>query len=345
MALRIGIVGAGRTGSRRARQLERYPDVQLVGIADPNRSARDKFSRTFGARLAVSDHRRLASDKGVDVLYVCSPPASHGPIAVDCLQAGKHVICEEPMAVTMAQADEMMSAAETAGRRLFIALAHRYDPAYQEVARLVDAGEVGYPFLTLASHLRNDLDRLNDWHDWLGTWETGGGGVLMRYGSAIIDLLQYFLGEVGAVSAVCTRFATQPLNKAEDSCLLGLEFVDDAAAEVAITGAARYSAWPGDYSGAAMRLEVYGLEGSIQATSSPPRLITVMKDSTHKIISESEIDTGLPNDMDRDFLDCMLQEDGEPLVGPEDARSALKVILAGYKSSQMKRRVETLEHL
>jgi len=344
MALQAGIVGAGRAGSRCASRLEAHPDVNIVAVADPNRPARDAFARKFGVRLAVSDHHRLAADERVEVVYICSPPVTHSTIAVDSLRSGKHVICEQPMAVTLKEAEDMMTAAEAANRRLFAALPQRYDPVNQEAARIMEAGEIGYPFLILASFLRNEFDRLNDRHDWKGTWDIGGGGILMQCGSEAIDLLQYFLGEVGAVGAVCTRFAIEPPAKAEDSCLLGLEFVGDAAAEISLTGAARYSTWPEEYRGFATRVEIYGLDGSIRITSSQPRLTVVTKRAKRKVIAESEIQTDLPTDMVRDFLDCIL-EDKEPLVAPEDARDALRVILAAYKASQMKRRVETLEEL
>ncbi|HUV04626.1 MAG TPA: Gfo/Idh/MocA family oxidoreductase [Armatimonadota bacterium] len=344
MALQVGIVGAGRAGCRRASRLEAYPDVTIAAVADPNRPARDAFARRFGVKLAVSDHRRLAADKRIDVAYICSPPVTHSTIAVDSLRSGKHVICEQPMAVTMKQAEEMTTAAENTNRRLFVALPQRYDPANQEAARIIDAGEIGYPFLVLASFLRNEFDRLNDWHDWMGTWEVGGGGILMQSGSEAVDLLQNFVGEVGAVGAVCTRFAIQPLAKAEDSCMLGIEFVEDAAAELTLTGAARYSTWPDEYTGSAMRVEVYGLDGSVQITSSQPRLTVITKRTRRRVTADSEIKTDLPTDMDRDFLDCIL-EDKEPLVSLDDAMHALRVILAAYKASQMKRRVETLEEL
>ena len=343
MALQIGIVGAGRSGVRSAHALEAYPDMQIVAVAEPNRPSRDAFAREFGARLAVSDHRRLAVDEMVDIVYICSPPSTHSAVAVDCLQCGKHVICCQPMAVSMTQADEMIQAAESSSAQLFVALPQRYDPLSQEAARRMEHEEIGYPFLGLVSYLENDFDRLNDWHHWHGTWGIGGGGVLIRHGSGIADLLQYFFGEVDAVSAVCTRFAIEPLNKAEDSCVVGLEFLEDATAEIAITGAARYSAWPEKYSGTAMRLEIYGLEGSLRITDFEPSLILANKKG-HQVIPRSEIKTDLPTDMHRDFLDCIL-EGKEPLVTPAHAKGALKVILAAYKSSQMKRRVETIEHL
>ena len=344
MALRIGIVGAGKTGRDVALKLSGYPDVEISGIADPTRPARDSFAHAFDIRLEVSDHRRLASDEETDIIYVCSPPTTHSAVTIDSLYAGKHVICTQPMAVTMDQADEMMRAAEESGRRLFVALPQRYDPVNQLAAVTIENDEIGYPFLVLAAYAENEYDRLNDWHDWRGTWESGGGGVLMEHGSELIDLFRYLLGETEAVNAICTRFAIEPLNKAEDSCVLGLEFTDEITGELAITGAARYSAWPEKYTGRNMRLEMFGLEGSLHVAYSEPRITIVSRKEGRRDLTPADIRTDLPTDMHRDFLDSILH-DGTPLVTAEDAREALRVVLAAYKASQMKRRVELIEYL
>jgi len=344
MALRVGIVGAGAAGTLRARELEAYPDVRITAVADPNRPARDAFVRTFGIPLAVSDHERLVVHEEVDIVVIAAPTVTHGVVALDALAAGKHVICEQPIAITAAQGAAMIDKAENSTGRLFVALPQRYDPVNQEVLRMLENEQIGYPFLLLGSYLKNQFDRLNDWHDWKGTWEVAGGGILMEYGSEIIDLFHYLIGDIGAVSTVCARFATDPLHKAEDSCLVGIEFIDDISADLAITGAAKFSAWPEEYPGTAMRLEMYGLEGSIRILSSTPRLTVVTKSGGRKKIPESEIKTDLPTDMMRDFLDCIL-EDKDPLVNAKDALSALRVVLASYKSSQMKRRVEMLEEV
>lgn len=344
MTLRAGIVGAGKQGFHYAHRLSMLDNVQIAGIADPNRPVRDSFAKSFGVRLAVSDHRRLTSDPQIDLICITSPPATHSAIIIDALEGNKHVICEPPVAINIDQAEEIIQAVKKSDRRFFVALSQRYDPINQEIARLIEEDEIGYPFLTLASSIENDYDRLNDWHDWKGTWEMGGGGVLMQQGSDILDLLIHLLGPVDAVSAVCTRFAITPLNKAEDSCLLGLEFLEEATAELALTGAAKYIAYPNNHTGNLFRLEVYGLEGSIRISNVEPRLIISTKKSPQRIVDETAIKTNLPTDMFHDFIDCILN-DKDPLVTPEDAVNALRVILAAYKASQMKRRVETLEQL
>jgi myo-inositol 2-dehydrogenase/D-chiro-inositol 1-dehydrogenase len=344
MSLRVGIVGAGHTGVQQAKRLKRYPDVEIIGIADPNRPARDAFAKEFGTRLAVSDHRRLAMEADIDVIYVCSPPNTHSTVTIDSLKSGKHVICHQPMATSLEQADEMLAVAEAQGNRLFVAMPQRYDPAFQEVARILESGEIGYPFLVSMVCIYNEFERLNDWHDWVGTWEIGGGGILMLFGSGAIDLLQALFGEIGAVSAVCTRFAIEPLTKAEDSCLLTLEFVEDLSAQIAISGAVRYSPWPENYQKEASRLEIYGVDGSIQASSSEPRIVVSSRRTKRRVVASSDLRSALPTDMDRDFLDSILHG-REPLATATDARNALRVILASYKASQMKRRVEVMEQL
>ncbi|GEM_PF-2152756 len=344
MALQVGIVGAGRAATRRARQLEAYSDVRITAVADPNRPARDAFASTFGPELSVSDYNRLVLDESVDLVLIASPPPTHSAIALAAFEVGKHVICEAPISTTVSDAREMIKASQESSGRFFVSLPQRYDPVSQEALRLIDNDELGYVYLATGSLIRNDYDRLNDWHDWKGTWDKGGGGILMECGSEMIDLYHYLIGEIAAVSAICTRFAIEPLHKAEDSCLLGLEFLDDISAELALTGAARFSAWPPDYSGSAMHMEVYGLEGALRITSPPSRLSVSLKGGRTYELSAEDIKTDQPTDMLRDFLDCIF-EDRDPLVHAGHALTALTVLLAAYKSSQMKRRVELLEEV
>jgi UDP-N-acetyl-2-amino-2-deoxyglucuronate dehydrogenase len=344
MTLHVGIVGAGRAGHRLAQCIGSYEGVELVAIAEPNRPLRDTFARTFHTRLAVSDHRRLLSDPTIDIVHICSPPATHSAIAVDSLEVGKHVICEPPIAINIAQADEMLAAAQRTTANLFVALSQKYDPISQEAARIIDSGEIDYPFFCIANYLEDDYDRLNDWHDWEGTWDMAGGGILMHRGSEIMDLLLYLLGPVEGVGALCTRFAIEPLNKAEDSCVIDLEFVEDVSAQASFTGAARFSTWPDEYRGTAMRLEILGLGGSISITNSSPPLVVASQAKDRREIGRADITTDLPTDMYRNFFDSILY-DVEPLTTPEQAKNALRIVLAAYKSSQMKRRVETLEIL
>lgn len=344
MALRIGIVGAGRSGYHQAQILRAHSDVAICAVAETNRPSRDSFADAFGIALSVNDHHRLATDAGIDAIFICTPPSSHSAIAVNALQHGKHVICQPPLCVNIEQADEILTAVEESGKQLFVALPQRYDPFNRMALSLIDAEEIGYPFLILGSHIENEFDRLNDWHDWKGTWDPGGGGVLMERGSEIIDLLTYLFGKIESVSADCTRFAVDALNKAEDTCLMDLDFEEEISVQLALTGAARYNPWPEAHKGIYTRLEIYGTHGAMRLCDSEPRLVLAKEGSSPTPVSPTDCHVPTTSNMIQNFIDCIL-EDKEPLVTVHDAIDALKVVLAGYKSSQMKRRVDVMEHL
>jgi predicted dehydrogenase len=344
MALQVGIVGAGRSGTRRARELAAYPDVRITAVADPDRLARDAFASAFGCSLSVSDCNRLVLDESVDIVLIASPPPTHSAIALAAFEVGKHVICEAPIATTVGRALEMIKASDDSAGRLFVSLPQRYDPVNKMALQLIENDELGYVYLVTGSLIKDDYERLNDWHDWKGTWDKAGGGIMMECGSEIVDLYRYLIGEIAAVNAICTRFAIEPLHKAEDSSLLGIEFMDDISGDLAITGAARFSAWPPDYAGCGFSVDIYGLEGALRITSPPSKLSVSLSGGRKWEVSADEVETDQPTDMLRDFLDCIL-EDRDPLVTPEHALTALTVLLAGYKSSQMKRRVELLEEV
>ena len=315
MALNVGIVGAGRSGTRRARELQAYPDVRITAVADPDRPARDAFASAFGCSLSVSDYNRLVLDDSVDVVLIASPPTTHGEIALAAFQVGKHVICEAPIATTVRQGLEMIKAADDSTGRLFVSLPQRYDPINKMALQLIEDDELGYVYLVTGSLIKDDYDRMNDWHDWKGTWDKAGGGIMMECGSEIVDLYRYLIGEIAAVNAICTRFAIEPLHKAEDSALLGIEFMDDISGDLALTGAARYSAWPPDYAGCACCVEIYGLDGALRITSPPSKLAVSLSGGRKWEVSADEVETDQPTDMLRDFLDCILG-DKDPLVTP-----------------------------
>ncbi|HEY3298369.1 MAG TPA: Gfo/Idh/MocA family oxidoreductase, partial [Armatimonadota bacterium] len=319
MALRIGMVGAGRSALEQARIISQFPDVEITAVAEPQRTPRDSFARLFEARLAVSDHRRLASDASVDIVSICSPPATHSAIAIDALNEKKHVICRPPIAVTVQQADEMIAAAKENDRKLLIAMPHKYNPVNQEAARIIEADEIGYPFMAQAFFVENNYTRLNDWHDWKGTWESGGGGILMEHGPDMIDLLRFLFGEVDAVSSICTRFAVKASNKAEDTCLMDLEFLSEISVQLVLTGAAQFSAWPETYSGCAVGIHIFGVDGSMVINTVTPRLVLSTRKNRRRILEPHDIPTDLPTNMHRDLLDSIV-EDRDPLASAEDAR-------------------------
>ncbi|MGU3499790.1 Gfo/Idh/MocA family oxidoreductase [Mycobacterium sp. C31M] len=142
--LSFGLIGAGWIGSFHAETLSsRLPNTRLAAVADPVPGAAERFS---GAR-AYQDPLELIADPGVAAVAICSPAASHADLVVAAAQAGKHVFCEKPMALTLADADRAIEAARTAGVALQVGFNRRFATDFATMRAGIDAGEVGTPQL------------------------------------------------------------------------------------------------------------------------------------------------------------------------------------------------------
>jgi predicted dehydrogenase len=314
------------------------PEAHVVGMADPDERLRQSLTSAFGIKSSVADYRHLLDDKTIDLIYVCTPHWLHRKITVDALLAGKHVVCEKPIATTLSDAEDMIQSARKAARKLFVAHNHRFVPANQKVMQLIRGGAIGAPFLALAGFIGNEYERMSDPVSWKGTFDRAGGGVLIDSGTHMLDILRWFLGEVEAVTAVCKRLVvTAP--KAEDCASAILEFEGGALAELTVTFAARYSPWPKDYGGAAIHSEVLGTKGAIYTDIDPRSQLILVSEGKRVELPQDELETGLPSNVSAHFVDCILN-DKQPIVTAEDGLEALRIALACYESAKHGTRVE-----
>jgi predicted dehydrogenase len=144
--LRIGIVGAGGMGTRHAAAWSRVPGVTVTGVADINHEKARKLASQHDA-VGHDSASALLDDANanVDIISMCVPTSLHRELCVEALQAGKHVFCEKPMALTVADCDAMIAAAKAAGKLLSIGQVVRFFPEYANAKRLIDSGAVGKP--------------------------------------------------------------------------------------------------------------------------------------------------------------------------------------------------------
>lgn len=142
--VRIGIIGSGGIAGAHANAYKRMPDVEIVAVADviPGKAAEFTARHGLPGARTFDDHHQLL-DLDLDGVSVCTPNVAHHRTSVDALNAGKNVLCEKPMAVTLDQAVEMARAAKRANRILTIGFQPRYDPNMQMVKRIVSSGELG----------------------------------------------------------------------------------------------------------------------------------------------------------------------------------------------------------
>jgi UDP-N-acetyl-2-amino-2-deoxyglucuronate dehydrogenase len=197
--LRYALIGAGASiASTHFEALARLPGTQIVGMTDVNPTIGTQRAATVGCPFFL-DHHEMLSAVSPDVVVICAPHPLHMPLALDCFAAGAHVLVEKPIAVEVAEADVMVSAAEAAGRVLAVNFQERFRPAVEAAHHLIAAGELGdlvrvlcvEPWFRTAAYYRSAA--------WRGSWSNEGGGILMNQAPHTLDRLCHLAGSPASV--------------------------------------------------------------------------------------------------------------------------------------------------
>lgn len=334
MGLHIGLIGAGAVSHPHLRAFNRSPLVQRVTVADPDSGAIKRLSARYRVDGAVEDYRRLLDDPTIKVVDICLPHHLHHPIALEAFQAGKDVLTEKPIALTLSQADEMIAAAESTGLRFYVSLNQLFLPAVERAKRLLEMGKIGKPFLVVITIVGQD-ERMRDPNSWKGTWEQAGGGVLIDTGMHPLYLLEHFFGMPLAVTARAPRLVVEAENKADDTALLILEYADHIVASVAMTYGAYGDLWREER-------HIYGTEGSLHIVDDESVPLSLVRGGREQRIAVRPLGPPWPLSIQRSldhFLDCYVNE-REFRVTPAQARSALRTALAAYESAREGRRIQ-----
>ncbi len=187
------IVGTGRhADTRMAPALRRASRGRLVAVFSRDLGRAHEFAARHGADAGYASYERLLDDPGVDVVYVSTPHALHHDFVLGAAKAGKHVLCEKPLALTVSDAREMLDACRVSGVRLGVCFQNRFHPAHVETRRLVAEGRVGQVQMARAQYSRHGLEPLSGWR---ADATIGGAGSLMGLGLHALDLVRYVSGE------------------------------------------------------------------------------------------------------------------------------------------------------
>src|ERR1019366_901346 len=194
--IRFGIVGCGAIDPPHAAAIQQIEHAQLVAVADVVPERAKSTAEKFGVPNVYTHVDDLLNDKAVDVVCLCTPSGTHAQTAIAALQAGKHVIVEKPMEISLDACNRMIAAQQLSGRQLAVISQHRFDAASQLVKELIDTGKLGKIFLATAEVKWWRTQEYYDSGDWRGTWALDGGGALMNQAIHTIDLLQWLVGGV-----------------------------------------------------------------------------------------------------------------------------------------------------
>jgi UDP-N-acetyl-2-amino-2-deoxyglucuronate dehydrogenase len=212
--LRFAVVGCGRAGERHATHIGKFG--RFVAACDIASPAAKSISETYGTDAFCDYCEMLKALRGnADVIAVCTPNGLHCEHSIKALEAGFHVVCEKPMAVTIHQCGEMIKAAERANRRLFIVKQNRYNPPVVHLKRLLDTGVLGTVF---TAHLNCYWNRNEEYYrdSWKGTSDMDGG-ILYTQFSHFIDLLYWLVGDIKDVLAYTDNYCHTSSVEFEDA--------------------------------------------------------------------------------------------------------------------------------
>lgn len=194
--VRIGIIGCGQIGRWHLDAYSRDPRVSVVAVADTVRERAETFARETGAR-AYATHRALLGNEVLEGASICTVPATHREIALDCLRAGVHVLCEKPLAVSLSEAQEIVAEAAKANRLVLTAFKFRFHDEVRQAKALLEKHALGR-ILSFRVMFGGALDVEGSWHT---RRALSGGGVIMDNGPHAVDLLRFLFGEIDSVSA------------------------------------------------------------------------------------------------------------------------------------------------
>jgi UDP-N-acetyl-2-amino-2-deoxyglucuronate dehydrogenase len=252
--LRFALVGAGVIGTHHGKVITELDDqIELVAVVDVELDRAEKLAAERGGKTFTSLTDALSA-LDFDVVVVCTPTGRHGEIAIEALDAGKHVIIEKPAETTVARTDEIIAAQQRAGTLVTVISQHRFDHATEVAVEAIARGELGRLTTGIASVDWWRGQSYYDSGDWRGTWELDGGGALMNQGVHTIDLLVATMGRPVEVFAYTGTLAHERI-EVEDAAVGVVRFESGALGVLHATTAA--------YPGLSARLQVHGDQGSV----------------------------------------------------------------------------------
>ncbi len=331
----FAIAGTGIIAAMHADAIAALPGARLVAVTDVDAEAAASFAAARGA-AAERDLDALLARDDVDVVCVCVPSGLHAEVGIRAAKAGKHLVVEKPIDVTLAAADRLIEAARAAGVTMTVMSQHRFDPGLIEAKRLIDEGALGPLVLGEASTKWYRTQAYYDSADWRGTWAMDGGS-LMNQGVHYVDLLRWCMGPVADVTAVCATQAHQI--EVEDTSLALVRFTSGAVGTI-VSSTAAFPGFP-------QRLEITGTKGTViiedgqlvggtfgdgpgpaDGDARPP---TAAADPAALDISGHVAQIG-------DLL-AAIDEGRAPAVDGEAGRATLEIVCAVYESARSGRAV------
>lgn len=334
--LGYAVVGLG-VGMAHVQAAAEYGECELVAVCDLIQSKLDKVTKTYPGTKTYLDFDELLKDGEVDIISICLPSAMHADFAVKAMEAGKNVLVEKPIDISVEAALRIEEARKRTGMKAGVIHQNRNNAVMKPIKEAVDAGRLGKTVLgTFAVKWYRDAKYYIGWH---GTWNMDGGGSLMNQAVHTVDLMQWLMGDVASVHSTMGIYDHDI--ETEDMTASVITFKSGAAATFVSTTCA--------YPGISTDIQLYGTGGTIEADADVLKRWK-LRDSEDEDEEEEEMlekygggnraaekaNPGLVTghaSMVRDMVDAVAS-DRDPQILPLEAIKSVRIVNAIYESAR-----------
>jgi predicted dehydrogenase len=341
--VRFGFIGAGAIAYYAADAVLSHPQAKLVAIQDPHLERRTTMQKKHSLEFAHEAVEEMLANKSVDAVYIAVPNKFHIPLAIQALEAGKHVILEKPFAMNAAEAEKAINVAKKAGLVFFVGMNQRFTADSQKIKQLVDEGVLGDIYHAKAYWRRRaGIPKLGTW---FGNKEIAGGGSLYDIGVHMLDLCLWTINNfepVSVVGATYTKFGNRGLGEGgwglSDRSETAFDVDDFASAFIRFANGTTVTL---DTSWACHQavnnsdnVEVFGTEGG--ATVRPARLFrgSAGLPARYEIVDELKMNLKMPHqERFHNFINHLRGEE-ELCVSTDQALVVQKILDAIAESSR-----------
>lgn len=339
MAIGFGVIGCGMIANFHAKAIADVRGAKLAACFDMFPTSADRFAAANGC-AGYHDLDKMLADPNVDIVTICTPSGVHLEPAVAAAKAGKHVIVEKPLEITLKRCDKIIEACEKAGVVLATIFPSRFHESSQLIKKAIDKNRFGR--LTVGDAYVKWF-RTQAYYDsgaWRGTWKFDGGGALMNQAIHSVDLLTWLMGPVKEITAHTATLAHTDI-EVEDVAMATLRFANGALGVIEATTAA--------YPGALKRIEIHGSEGSAvleeedikmwefaKQTKADEALLERMKGKT-KTGGGAADPTAIGHhghaELFKDVVNA-IKKGTKPQVDGHEGRRSVEIILGIYKAAE-----------
>jgi len=339
--VRIGIVGSQFEADIHAASIAMGKEGKVVAIASPTAGHARQLADRYAIEHAYTDYREMLADPDIEMVTIAAPNVLHCEITLAAAAAGKHVVVEKPMAMTLAECDQMLAACDNAGVHLFYAEELFFTPKYVKAKEMADQGAFGNLYLVKQSEMH-----FGPHAEWFWDVERSGGGVFMDMGCHGMAFCYWFLGRPDpvAITAQMGTYVHGDKTRGEDHSFAIVEFANGTIGHVEDSWARR--------GGMDDRIEIYGSDGFTYGNLHMGNALPTYSENGYGYAVEKAPSTkgwtypvfeelwnyGFPQELDH-FARCVRDREA-PIATGRDGRVVQELLFAGYQSAGLGQRIE-----